>query len=119
MLTYTNKSMLTLKYIKNKKLKKSIFGDGLYKYGSYVMQVVRVTLVTKLLLLTAMITNGYVININWAYIFFGLRVEQFILSIKFIYNWKKKKFQKRHTSKQEDFASRSSLNSHCLHNRHL
>ena len=64
MLTYTNKSMLTLKYIKNKKLKKSIFGDGLYKYGSYVMQVVRVTLVTKLLLLTAMITNGYVININ-------------------------------------------------------
>ena len=56
--------MLTLKYIKNKKLEKSIFGDGLYKYGSYVMQVVRVTLVTKRLLLTAMITNGYVININ-------------------------------------------------------
>ena len=92
MLTYTNKSMLTLKYIKNKKIKKSIFGDGLYKYGSYVMQVVRVTLVTKRLLLTAMITNGYVININWAYKFFGLRVERFILSITFIYNWKKRNF---------------------------
>ena len=49
---------------KLKKDKKSNFGDGLNKYGSYIMQVVRITLVTKRLQLIAMISDGYVINIG-------------------------------------------------------
>ena len=71
---------------KLKKDKKSNFGDGLNKYGSYIMQVVRITLVTKRLQLIAMISDGYVINIGWAYIFFGLRVERFSLSFTFNYS---------------------------------
>ena len=57
------------------------------------MQVVRITLLTRHLLLIAMISDGYVINISWAYIFFGLRVERLIPSITFNYNWHKRNFE--------------------------
>ena len=57
------------------------------------MQVVRITLVTRHLLLIALISDGNVINISGTYIFFGLRVERLIPSITFNYNWHKRNFE--------------------------
>ena len=57
------------------------------------MQVVRITLVTRHLLLIALISDGNVINISGAYIFFGLHVERLIPSITFNYNWHKRNFE--------------------------